>query len=66
MKQLILLSIFCLPVAMHTSARDTIVTMTTSKNSVNINVGWTGTGSITANGVELKNNFYEYPYIRLK
>ena len=56
MKQLILLSIFCLLVAVHTSAQDIIVTMTTSR-SVKFYVEWTGAGSIFANGELLKNGF---------
>ena len=57
MKQLIFLTILCLQVTMHISAQTPIVTMTTTRDSVSLHVEWTGSGSITANGVELKNDF---------
>ena len=56
MKQLIFISIFCLTTAMHICAQTPIVKMTTTNERVFFYVAWTGTGSITANGVELKND----------
>ena len=46
--------ILCLLATMQAFAQGAIVTMTTTKDSVNLYIEWTGSGSITANGVELR------------
>ena len=57
MKQLIFLAVLFLLAVMQSCTHPPIVTMTTANDSVTISVEWTGTGSITANGVKLKNDF---------
>ena len=55
MKHPLLLFALCLLISLQAFAQDTIVTMTTTNDSVKIQVEWIGSGSITANGVELEN-----------
>ena len=57
MKQLIFLSIFLLLATMYANAQTSVVTMTTTSESVGVHVKWTGAGSLIANGLELKNDF---------
>lgn len=58
MKQSIYLTILCLLTGLRAFAQDAIVTMTTTKDLVNIYAEWTGAGSLTANGVELENGHH--------
>ena len=58
MKHPLLLTILCLLVGLQALAQDTIITMTTTKDSVSLYVVWTGAGSITANGVKLDNDYF--------
>ena len=52
------LTILCMLITSSAFAQNTIVTMTTGYHDpVNIKVEWTGSGSITANDVALKNDF---------
>ena len=57
MKHPLLLFALCLLISLQAFAQDTIVTMTTTIDTVKISVKWTGSGSLAANGVELKNDF---------
>ena len=58
MRHPLLLTILCLLVCLQALAQDTIITMTTTKDSVSLYVVWTGAGSITANGVKLDNDYF--------
>ena len=53
-----ILTFFCLMAAMYANAQTTVVTMTTTNDSVRILVKWTGDGDIISNSVVLKNNAF--------
>ena len=57
MKHSLLLAVLCLFTGLQAFAQDTIVTMTSKYKLVKIYAEWAGSGSITANGVELNNDF---------